>query len=199
MTNAIFDFDDDRRPDLFFGMSDYPGNHAVLYHHTAAGPLSFEEVPRDVGIDHHRSHGVVVADFDRDGDLDVLVGHSRARCDASAPDDCYATPQIRLFRNRLGGNFFQLHLVGDTANSAAIGARITVVAGGVTQTHEVEGGHGHYGLQDDLVQHFGLGPESSATVTVRWPIAGLPEETFTLVAGHRYRIVEGEEPVLEDP
>ena len=53
---------------------------------------------------------------------------------------------------------------------------------------------------DDLVQHFGLGPACEATVTIRWPVAGLPEETFTVLAGHRYRIEEGSgEPTLEDP
>jgi hypothetical protein len=193
MTNALFDFDNDGWLDVFLGMSDYPGNHAVLYHQT--GALSFEEVPRSVGIDHHRSHGIAVADFDRDGDLDVVLGHSRARC--GPPDDCYATPQIRLFDNLLSGNFLSLHLVGTSANRSAVGARVTVRAGGLTMTREVEGGHGHYGMQDDLVQHVGLGAACEAEVTVRWPVEGLPEQTFTLAAGHRYRLVQGEAPALE--
>ncbi len=194
MTNALFDFDNDGWLDLFFGMSDYPGNHAELFHQDSA--LVFSEVPRELGIDHHRSHGVAIADFDRDGDLDVLLGHSRARC--GAPDDCYPTFQVRLFDNLLAGNFLSLDLEGATANRSAIGARITVVAGGVTMTREIEGGHGHYGLQDDLVQHFGLGDACEAEVTIRWPIAGLPTQTFTVPAGHRFFVRQDEAPVLAD-
>lgn len=204
MSGAIFDFDNDGWADLYFGMSDYPGNHGILVHQTssaAGGPLQFESVPIEQGIDHHRSHGIGVADFDRDGDLDVVVGHSRARC--GAPDDCYPTQQIRYFRNVIGGNFIQLHLVGTTANRPAIGARVALTTTGasspITQRHDIEGGHGHYTAEDDLVQHFGLGPASEADVTIRWPAPGLPTQTFHVVAGHRYLVRQGEAPVLDDP
>ena len=197
MTNAMFDFDNDGWLDLYFGMSDYAGNHGALFHQVS--PLMFEEVAITDGIDHHRSHGIAVADFDRDGDLDVLVGHSRARCDATGPDDCYPTTQVRLFRNRLGGNFVSFDLEGVAANRSAIGARITVTAGDITMTREVAGGHGHYGMQDDLMQHLGLGAACEAEVSIRWPVAGLPVETFTVPAGHRYFVRQGEDPVLADP
>jgi hypothetical protein len=85
------------------------------------------------------------------------------------------------------------------ANRSAIGARVEVTAGGITQTHDVEGGHGHYGAQDDLVQHFGLGTACEADVTIRWPDASLSTQTFHLVAGHRYRVVQGMDPELDDP
>jgi enediyne biosynthesis protein E4 len=192
MTNAVLDFDNDGWLDLYQGASDYPGNRGLLYHQAA--PLSFVEVPPALGVDHNRSHGVVAADFDRDGDLDLIVGHSRARCDATAPNDCYATAQIRFFENVLGdrGNWLQLVLEGGPGtNRAAIGARVSVTAGGFTQTREVGGGHGLYGTQGDLVQHVGLGAACEAEVTVRWPNAALTTETFTLAAGHRYHVVEG--------
>jgi hypothetical protein len=197
MTNAIFDFDNDGWPDLYFGMSDYPGNHGILVHQTSA--LSFESVPRELGIDHNRSHGIAIADFDRDGDLDVVVGHSNARCDAAAPDNCYPTRQVRLWDNQIGGNFVQLSLVGVAANRSAVGARVELTAGGVTQRHDVEGGHGHFGQQDDLVQHFGLGTAREGDVTIRWPDATLTEQTFHVVAGHRFLVRQGEDPVLADP
>ena len=193
MTAAVFDFDNDGWLDVYVGASDYAGNRGRLFHQDA--PLAFIEVPTEAGLDHNRSHGVVVADFDRDGDLDVLVGHSRARCDATQPNDCYPTQQVRLFENVVGdgGNFVQLVLEGGRgANRAAIGARVTVRAGGVTQTQEVEGGHGHYGAQNDRVLHFGLGASCEAEVTVRWPDVELSEERFVLPAGHRFRVVKGE-------
>lgn len=199
ITAAIFDFDLDGWADVWLGGSEYPGNHGLLFHQQSA--LSFREVPITEGIDHHRAQGVVVADFDRDGDLDVVLGHSRARC--GAPDDCYPTTQVRFFENVLGdaeGNWAQLRLEGDgtTINGAAIGARVEVTAGGVTQTREVEGGHGHYGDQGDLVLTFGLGAACEADVTVRWPDAALTTESFRVSAGHRFRVRPGILPVLDD-
>src|SRR5262245_45051103 len=154
MSAAVFDFDADGWPDVYLGASDYPGNHGLLSHQDAPG--HFVPVPIEQGIDHHRSHGSAVADFDRDGDLDIVVGHSFARCDA----ECYPTQQIRFFENVMGqdGNYVQLTLTGgEGTNRLAIGARVVVKAGEVTQTKDVGGGHGHYGAQDDLTLHFGLG------------------------------------------
>src|SRR6185295_14778890 len=139
----------------------------------------------------------VVADFDHDGDLDIIVGHSRARCDANAPDDCYATSQVRFFETVIGqkGHYLQLSLTGAAgSNRRAIGARVTVKAGDVTQMRDVEGGHGHYGAQDDLTLHFGLGELCGAEVTIRWPDAALTTQTYALAADKRYTVTQGEDP-----
>lgn len=197
MTNTVFDFDNDGWPDIYIGASDYAGNHGLLYHQQQL--LAFAEVPIELGIDHHRSHGVAVADFDRDGDLDVVVGHSRARCDANAPDDCYPTAQVRLFENVIGdqGNWIQLDLEGtEGTNRSAIGARVSVSAGGVTQTQEVGGGYGHYGAQNDRILSFGLGSACHAQVTVRWPNAALDTQTFVVPAGYRVHVLQGQAPAV---
>lgn len=201
MTAAVFDFDGDGRQDIYLGASDYPGNHGLLFHQQ--GPLAFEPVSLADGIDHNRSHGVAVADLDVDGDLDLVVGHSRARCDANAPNNCYETAQVRVFENRAGdnANAISLLLEGDPdagANRSAIGAVVTVEAtidgAVVRQTRQVSGGHGHYGIQDDRALTFGLGDACDATVTVRWPNADRTENTFFLPAGHRIAIIQGQAP-----
>lgn len=200
MTSSVFDFDNDGWADIYFGNSDYPGAHGLLFRQDS--PNHFVPVPISLGIDHHRSHGSAVADFDRDGDLDIVVGHSLARCDAGPSDEspCYDTMQVRFFENVLGqaGNFLTVRLVGAPGtNRAAIGARVTVVAGGVTQTKDVEGGHGHYGAQDDLALLFGLGDACEADVTIRWPNAELTTETVHLPAGHHFVIEQGKPPTVD--
>ncbi len=199
MTGSAFDFDNDGWPDVYLGASDYPGNHGLLFHQDTPG--HFEPVPIAEGIDHHRSHGSAVADFDHDGDLDIVVGHSRARCDASSPDDCYPTSQVRFFENVIGqkGHFLQLTLTGAPGtNRAAIGARVTVKAGDITMTRDVEGGHGHYGAQDDLTVTFGTGETCGVDVTVRWPDLALTTQTFSLATDKRYTLTQGEDPKPAD-
>ena len=190
ITNDAFDFDNDGRIDVYIGSTDYPGTRGLLFHNQ--GDLTFERVPKRLGIDQTRSHGSVVADFDRDGDLDVVVGHSEARCGGA--EDCYDAKHPRLFENLSEeGNFLQLQLVGTGGtNRAAVGARVEVVpAGGPRQVQEVDGGGGQFGNQSDLVLHFGLGTACEAEVTVRWPDADLTTESFELGGGYRYRIVQG--------
>jgi hypothetical protein len=192
MSGALFDFDNDGWLDIYLGDSDYPGSKGRLFHHDSS--LKFVLVPYDLGIDHNRSHGIVAADFDRDGDLDVIVGHSHMRCENA--DDCYPTQQARVFENLIGqaGNWFQLVLSGSPGtNRAAIGARVTVrTPDGVVRAQEVGGGHGQYGAQQDLTVHVGLGSACTAEVTVRWPDAVLSEETFDVAAGYRFGKQQGE-------
>lgn len=195
MTGALFDFDNDGWTDVYIGNSDYPGAYGLLFHQES--PRQFVPVPTSEGIDHNRSHGIAVADFDRDGDLDVVVGHSIARCDANATHNCYETQQVRFFENVMGdaSNFIQLSLEGAPGtNRSAIGARVTVTAGGITQTQQIGGGHGHYGIQHDLTLHVGLADACEAEVTVQWPDAALTEESFTLPAGYRFIVRQGQPP-----
>ncbi|PRQ03832.1 FG-GAP repeat protein [Enhygromyxa salina] len=198
MSLTTLDFDNDGWRDVYVGGSDYAGNRGLLFHQRDV--LQFEAVSTADAFEHNRSHGVVTADFDRDGDLDLIVGHSRARCDANAPNDCYATPQVRMFENVYGdgGNWIQLDLEGVTANRAAIGARVRVTAGDVTQTQEIGGGYGHYGAQDDLVLHFGLGAACAAEVEIRWPDGELTTQQLSLPGGHRYQVTQGERATLAD-
>lgn len=199
ITSAVFDFDNDARPDVYIGSTDYPGTRAHLWHQQSDG--TFEHLKPSSGIDHTSSHGVGVADFDHDGDLDVVLGHSRNRCGTG--DHCYAkeNAHVRLFENTVGqeSNWLQLDLVGGAGtNRAAIGARVEVETRRGTQVQEVDGGHGHYGIQHDTVLHFGLGPACRAEVTVQWPNDNRTTRTFELETGTRYRLEQGESPTRID-
>lgn len=192
MSGALFDFDNDGLLDIYIGDSDYPGSRGRLFHHDQT--LKFKLVPYELGIENNRSHGVAVADFDHDGDLDIIVGHSHMRCGNET--DCYPTMQARVFENIMGqdGNWFQLALQGaDGSNRSAIGARVTVTTpDGIVRTQEIGGGHGQYGAQQDLRLHFGLGTACTAEVAVRWPDGALTEELFDVASGHRFSKVQGQ-------
>ncbi len=195
MTATLIDFDRDGWPDLYVGDSDYPGAHGRLYRQDSPG--HFAEVAREDGIDHPRSHGVVAADFDHDGDVDLIVGHnSSMRCRADAPDNCLPTAQLRFFENVAAlAHWVQLELTGNgtDTNRGAIGARVIVHSGGLTQTQEVSAGHGLTGTQNDRVLSFGLAAATSLQVEVRWPNGARTSESFELAADHRYRLRQGGE------
>ena len=80
----------------------------------------------------------------------TLPSHSRSRCDAGEPNDCYATANIRYFENTRGNanNFvktvvFDVALVGDLANNPfsqlALRAQSTTNPGGSIKTDLVPG------------------------------------------------------------
>jgi len=207
MTGALFDFDNDGRLDVLIASSDYPYTRAFLFHQKADG--KFEEVPMDLGISQPHAHGVAIADFDQDGDLDVVLGHSAARC-SSSPEECYSklvgskdvfVQEVHAFRNDVGqsGNWLRVNLVGGAgSNRSAIGAVVKVTAGGVTQMREVGGGYGHVGIQHELTQHFGLGTACNVDrVEVRWPDAAGTVEVFNNVRGNYVITIEQGQGVVQ--
>ena len=101
--------------------------------------------------------GAAYADFDHDGDLDVLVTANGG--------------PARLLRND-GGNanhVLRIRTVGTTSNRDGIGARVEVTAGGDTRWQTVKTGSS-YLSQSELTLTFGLGPAPTiSTVCVAWP------------------------------
>ena len=197
ITAAAFDFDNSGRLDILIASTDYPGTRAHLFHQQPDG--TFERVPADLGIDLSSAHGIAIADFNNNGALDVAMGHSRARC--SHGDHCLDDSHVRLFENQVGqqNNWLQLRLEGGSGtNRSAIGAHVEVITDGHRQLAEVDGGHGHYGMQHGLVQHFGLGAHCEATIRIHWPDEEGTVEEHRLPAGHRFHIRQGERPALVD-
>jgi hypothetical protein len=82
-------------------------------------------------------------------------------------------------------------LAGTKSNRLAIGARLKLVAGGMTQTDEIHSG-GSYLSQNDLRVHFGLGAATKIdSLEIRWP-SGAMETLKNLEADKFYSVLEGQ-------
>ena len=125
--------------------------------------------------------GAAFADFDNDGDVDIVVNNVH-----DAPD---------LFRlDRTGTpRWLSVKLVGTKSNRDAIGALVRVVTADGEQRQEVRGG-GSYYSQNDFRLHFGLGSNTTVErVIVRWPNG--QEETWTGLSINRlHTLTEGTTP-----
>jgi hypothetical protein len=124
------------------------------------------------------ARGACYADFDLDGDLDVLVTTSGG--------------QPLLLRNdRANGNrHIRLTLRGTKSNRDAIGAKVHFEAGGLRGNRLVRSG-GSYLSQSELPLTIGLGSARQVDrLVVQWP-AGSVEEFRSLPAGSRLELIEG--------
>jgi len=139
----------------------------------------FTSVTREsgLGLGPPRAHrGCVFADFNRDGRIDIAV---------SALD----APLELWWNKSTEQNWLQLRLTGTKSNRSAIGAQVTLVAGGRTQLRCVNSSVG-YASSSDLTVHFGLGAETSATVKIQWP-AGAHQDLGVVKCNQRLEIREG--------
>jgi hypothetical protein len=191
----FFDYDLDGRPDLLtcnghlepdiaraFSSQHY-AQPVQLFWNTGRSKNRFAVVPSSAsGDDLFRprvGRGCAYADFDGDGSLDVVLMTNGG--------------PARLLRNEggTGNHWVRLKLEGDgvRSNRSALGARVTLEAGGVAQTREVTSARG-YLSQSELTVTFGLGRESKVDrVTIRWPGKNGGETVLTDVQIDRERTV----------
>jgi hypothetical protein len=123
--------------------------------------------------------GLAYGDFDRDGDLDLLMTTNNG-------------PAV-LFRNdQHGGNrSVRFTLTGTRSNRSAIGATVRIFHGGTSQSRLVKSGSS-YLSQSELPLTFGVGKRDRLDrVVIRWP-SGRTEEFKDVAAGKAYTAVEGE-------
>jgi predicted nucleotidyltransferase len=166
----LADFDNDGLRDIFVANGHvYPQvdrlnvgqkylQRKELYRNLGNG--KFEEIARNASSDFltgKSARGSAVADYDDDGDLDILVVNLNSR--------------PSLYRNDAdkANHWIGFGLEGTRSNRNAIGARLEIEALGRKQIAEVRSGSS-YLSQDDLRVHFGLGKATRVDRgRIRWP------------------------------
>ena len=166
---AFIDYDNDGYQDLFvanghlhenlaeLGQEGTYGQRNLLFRNNSNG--TFTEISETLGPGMKLtdvSRGATFADYDLDGDIDIVVTNSN-----TAP---------RLLRNDGGNrkNWLQIRLTATNGSTDAIGARVKITTGTLTQTREVRSGDG-YLSQQDLTLHFGIGDsEQVDSIEVQW-------------------------------
>ena len=151
----------------------------LLFQNLGSG--KFQDVAAAAGEEFARprvGRGLAYGDFDRDGDLDLLMTTNNG-------------PAV-LFRNdqASGNRSVRFTLVGTKSNRDGIGARVRVFLGGTSQSRMVKTGSS-YLSQSELPVTFGVGRRDAVDrVVIDWP-SGQTEEFKSVQAGRAYECIEG--------
>ena len=167
--SCFADFNNDGYLDIFhvngFGnelSSDYADLHEFYEDPTRlfmsnGADLTFSEKSVEYGIDDTKQgRGVACFDFDRDGDLDIVVAN-------------FAQP-MQFYRNDRGNenNYLSVKLNGLVQNNEGTGALVKIETANGQQLREIRNGN-NYLSADPVDAHFGLGNLEQVTkITVEW-------------------------------
>ena len=145
-----------------------------------SGRGTFVDVAAEIGGGFSQpkvGRGVAYGDFDRDGDLDLLITTN------NGPAYLYRSDQAA------GNRSIRIRLVGTKSNRDAIGASLKIFHGASSQSRLVKGGSS-YLSQSELPVTFGLGKRDRIDrLVIQWP-SGRTEEYKSLAAGRAYECVE---------
>jgi len=198
---CFLDIDNDADLDIYHanGWSEPYLGHQVWQTPTARAFVmnaagTYDESAQALGLaENTSSRGVVCADFDHDGDTDIL------ELTDAVPNSA------RLWENRTaaaGRNFLRVKLEGLPPNTEAAGARIFVRIGDERQMREIMIGS-NYTSQNPTVQVFGLGAAQAVDeILVEWPALDTgqgPKQLGSLLSGPIAASQPGQTIVIRHP
>jgi len=186
---GFFDYDNDGWLDLFIANGHvYPEIEQVspethykqlntLFHNEGNGKFKDTSAPGGLDVLPPRAgRGAAFADFDNDGYIDVIVANNGD------------PPTLLRNTGSHKNHFVNFKLVGTKSNRDALGARIRVTSGKISQIREIAGG-GSYLSQSDLRANFGLGNMTVASIVeVTWPSGG--RQVFHDIKADRFYLIQ---------
>lgn len=191
---GFLDFDLDSWPDVFIANGHVNDDlelatpsipyaqTAQLFRNTGGG--FFEDASPRLGVygkERRVGRGTAFGDYDNDGDTDILVSNNDG-------------PAVLLRNdNPHTHHWIGIRCIGTRANRSGLGVRVTVEAGGRSQSRETRTVSSYLSASDPRLL-FGLGTAARVDrLEVRWPGGGTQEWRGT--AADRYLVIrEGEEP-----
>ena len=164
--------------DLFDDSTRYKALN-ILMENTGQGRFTKRQGGAGTGMNiRESSRGAVFDDLDNDGDIDVVILNAREQ------------PSVLMNETSSPNHWLQVSLEGQTSNRDGVGARVSIVAKGVSQIQEKYSGRGY---QSDYGKrlHFGLGmAEEIESLTVQWP-SGQRDKFLALPVDRHILVREG--------
>ncbi len=151
---AFGDVDNDGDLDLYI-TSVYENRRSFLYQNDGHG--NFRDITYLSGTRVFNGWGCAFADFDNDGDLDLVVGSGSG---------------LKFFRNktRNKNHYLKVKLIGRESNRFCIGAKIIAHCEGGKMARQIEGGKGTTN-QNSLIAHFGFGQHNDLPrIEIKFPL-----------------------------
>ena len=145
--------------DLNEALSIVPSQPLKNYAFKNQGDLEFAQIAEEWGLDQESfSNGSAYADFDNDGDLDIVVNNIN--------EEAY------VYRNNSESfsktNFLRIEL-SDVNDKPVFGSRIKLFSNGKMQVSETTNVRGIYSTSESII-HFGLGEITKIdSIQVLWP------------------------------
>lgn len=184
----FFDFDNDGDLDIFKVNADLSrlfGQEPQLFENEGGKLRDNSENLGEFFRKEWMARGAAYADYDNDGDLDVVVVNLNSPA-VLLRNDGHRNAWIEL--QLVGGMGRKPGKRGKRSNRDGLGAKVTVTSGGHTQMAERRASVG-YLSQNDLRMHFGLGAaEQVERIDVRWPSG--KTQTLTDVPARKLLVVE---------
>ncbi|NNC88153.1 MAG: redoxin domain-containing protein [Akkermansiaceae bacterium] len=131
------------------------------------------------------SRSSAIFDVDNDGDLDIITNEFGDVSQVLISDLASATREL---------NYVKIKLRGTRSNRDALGARVTVKSGPLTQI-QVHNGQSGYLSQSSMPLYFGLGENRKIdAIEVKWPSGAFTTHTDDLRTNDTLEVVEPGDP-----